>query len=436
MISKYPYTDFNEYNLDWCIKRIRDLTDEWAETHQEWLSVQHSWEEVQTEWANYKKYIDEYFENLDLSQEVSDKIDEMADAGYFSNLFISLFRDEVLGTAATTAGTYTAQWIADNLLQETGYVIDNSLSVQNAAADAKAAGDFIYDINEYLNDIKSELFIYTGPINLISDNSYTAGMLIDYTTGEVNSADAVYGTYDNFFAVSRLHGEKITLTYRNAPNSRIRVWFRTAFYDINHIFISGITGQDAATIPPRAAYCKISTYAAYPAAEASYKLMLEYTNSDLDIAADYSPYFQPYYIYRGLIGKNFDGMKLCVFGDSLAANGSGGTDTWIQMVGDALGFSAVYNRGVGGSRITPGGENIYCYVNAEGDCYNRLAYSTPQTPPSGYTEINANMDGVDRVNTIPADTDILIILAGANDVGNVSADGFTRGAEFPYTALR
>ena len=74
MINKYPYTDFNEYNMDWIIKTVKDLTVQWAETHQEWS-------DVKTEWENYKNYIDNYFDNLDLSQEVSDKIDQMAADG-------------------------------------------------------------------------------------------------------------------------------------------------------------------------------------------------------------------------------------------------------------------------------------------------------------------------------------------------------------------
>lgn len=31
MIKKYPYTDFNEYNLDWIIKEIKDLHKEWSD---------------------------------------------------------------------------------------------------------------------------------------------------------------------------------------------------------------------------------------------------------------------------------------------------------------------------------------------------------------------------------------------------------------------
>ena len=135
MINKYPYTDFNEYNMDWIIKTVKDLTVQWAETHQEWS-------DVKTEWENYKNYIDNYFDNLDLSQEVSDKIDQMAADGYFSDLFNTLFRSDLI----SEAGSVTSAWIADNLLQETGYVIDNSLTVANAAADAKATGDAIANL--------------------------------------------------------------------------------------------------------------------------------------------------------------------------------------------------------------------------------------------------------------------------------------------------
>ena len=145
-INEYPYTNFNEFNLDWLVKTVKDLSVAWAETKTEWG-------DMQTEWTDYKNYIDNYFENLDVSQEISDKIDQMAADGYFNTLLYTVFHD----TVVTEVGSITSAWIADNLLQETGYVIDNSLTVANAAADAKAAGDRIsslednekYNIQEY-----------------------------------------------------------------------------------------------------------------------------------------------------------------------------------------------------------------------------------------------------------------------------------------------
>ena len=46
-----------------------------------------------------------------------------------------------------------ADWLDDHVDPETGYVIDNSLSVEGAAADAKAAGDEIADFKSALTDI-------------------------------------------------------------------------------------------------------------------------------------------------------------------------------------------------------------------------------------------------------------------------------------------
>ena len=169
-IYEYPYTDFNEYNLDWIIKTVKDLSAVWAETQTEWG-------DVQTEWENYKNYIDNYFAQLDLSQEVSDKIDQMAADGYFSDLFNTLFRSDII----TEAGTITSDWIASNLLQETGYVLDKSLTVQNAAADALAAG----------NAIKNSQVISN---NIIDTSALISGYYINAGTGNPASATGWYIT--------------------------------------------------------------------------------------------------------------------------------------------------------------------------------------------------------------------------------------------------
>lgn len=49
---------------------------------------------------------------------------------------------EIITDAATMAPTITT-WLAEHIIQETGYVLDTSLTVANAAADAKAVGDKI-----------------------------------------------------------------------------------------------------------------------------------------------------------------------------------------------------------------------------------------------------------------------------------------------------
>lgn len=93
-------------------------------------------------------FVNNYFNNLDVQQEINNKIDAMAEAGYFDNLFNTLFRTDIINEA----GSVTSAWIAENLLQETGYVIDNSLTVANAAADAKVTGDRITTVKDVFNN--------------------------------------------------------------------------------------------------------------------------------------------------------------------------------------------------------------------------------------------------------------------------------------------
>lgn len=165
MINKYPYTDFNEYNLDWCIQRIRDLTDEWKATHDEWVSVEAAWED-------YKHY----FDNLDVQDEIDAKINKMIADGTFSAI-VEPFFQEAIGDVPQIV----SDWIDDNLMQETGYVIDASLTTANAAADAKAAGDLITDTDATYGAI------ITSP-NLVDNDAWIDDYYINANTGAITAS--------------------------------------------------------------------------------------------------------------------------------------------------------------------------------------------------------------------------------------------------------
>lgn len=277
-------------------------------------------------------------------------------------------------------------------------------------------------VSDYLSAMAEDLFWYKEPINLIS-GGYTKDTYID-ASGQLqpSSGSPTNSTYDEFEVIG---GKRIALTRQSSPNTRIiESSAKFAFYDENHTFISvGSIGQNPIAVPDNAKYARAQCVTPYIIDPESYKVMAEYTDANNTIASEYSPYFPPYYEKASTPGAAYSDKAICVFGDSLAANGSGGTDTWIQRVGDALGFDKVYNRGVGGSRVTAT-ETAYAYVDADGDAYNRVEYSTHQSI-AGYTEINACCSSVDRANTIPTDTDVLLILAGANDVGNTTLADFT-----------
>lgn len=82
MIEKYPYTDFNEYNLDWVIKKIRELAAEWA-------SVKTDWSDMQQAFTDLKNFVEDYFESDHIREVVSDVIDEMAEDGTLLDILIN-----------------------------------------------------------------------------------------------------------------------------------------------------------------------------------------------------------------------------------------------------------------------------------------------------------------------------------------------------------
>lgn len=69
IFQQFPYTNFHEMNLDQLIKIMRQMQDEWAET--------------KNEWASTKEFIDNFFANLDLQDEVDNRINEMLADGSF-----------------------------------------------------------------------------------------------------------------------------------------------------------------------------------------------------------------------------------------------------------------------------------------------------------------------------------------------------------------
>lgn len=121
-------------------------------------------------------YVNTYFDELNLTEEVQTVLDRMAENGSLDELLRPLVGEQIggvvaeqiddavagqiydavagqIGNAIASAlndGTYiqtaVTAWLGEHVDPNTGYVIDNSLSIEGAAADAKAVGDALSNI--------------------------------------------------------------------------------------------------------------------------------------------------------------------------------------------------------------------------------------------------------------------------------------------------
>lgn len=67
MINKYPYTDFHELNLDWFLEEFKKTVDKVTD--------------LDTTVQQFTDFVTNYFDNLDVQQEINKKLDEMAASG-------------------------------------------------------------------------------------------------------------------------------------------------------------------------------------------------------------------------------------------------------------------------------------------------------------------------------------------------------------------
>lgn len=284
MIHEYVYTNMNEYNLDWCIKRIRELSDEWASTKTEWS-------DTKTEWENYKNYIDNYFANLDVSDEINHKLELMAMDGTLTAVIRPIFDDIV----ATVPGVVT-DWLGDHIIQETGYVLDDTLTTQYAAADAKAVGDRLTHDETIMLDMMAEktenlIFLRTADVDHV--NWLAVPMDLDADTYTLSADLSFIGTVPA--------NTNISLLFVHDDNS----------YD--QTYLPYVGGRNSVTITTTAHSKEIRFYSAVSSA-----LSVNYHSVWEDIQlikGDNAVPYKPMYVSNDIVARYDDSENLWPFGD-------------------------------------------------------------------------------------------------------------------------
>lgn len=136
IFRQFPYSNFHDMNMDEIIKIVRQLADDWLAYQVKW---EHLYEDVDSAFNQLKADFNSFIASCDAEfQQYMNSINVEAELRSALTAMIAdgSLRD-ILVPAITTV---TESWLEENIQQPTSPVIDASLSVAGAAADAAAAG--------------------------------------------------------------------------------------------------------------------------------------------------------------------------------------------------------------------------------------------------------------------------------------------------------
>ena len=152
----FPYLDTRDLNLDWLLKNMKQLLQDWAtyqqNMNQSFADLETAVDQFETDMTtafnNLHDYVEDYFDNLDVQQEINNKLDDMRQSG------------ELIQIMQPVISTQTAAWLAEHITNPSNPPIDTSLTVSNAAADAKTVGDWLDFLKTSL--YSSDDILYNG----------------------------------------------------------------------------------------------------------------------------------------------------------------------------------------------------------------------------------------------------------------------------------
>lgn len=74
LFEQFPYTNFHEMNLDWLL--------------QEWLKLSHDFTTISEAFTDLQTFVNNYFDNLDLQEEVNNKLNQMFAEGQLTDVLL------------------------------------------------------------------------------------------------------------------------------------------------------------------------------------------------------------------------------------------------------------------------------------------------------------------------------------------------------------
>ena len=163
----YPYSDFHELNLDWFLYTFKGLLAEW-----EAMGIKFS--DLDAAVKALKAYVMNYFDNLDVQDEINNKIDELVESGQL---------DDIIETTINKIKSVDGQNIAINnfakyrltgdFLQVQGCCIDNNNNIIYALIPTESNSYGETEAVWYKKSLSTFETIRTTTLNTYHTNSMT-----------------------------------------------------------------------------------------------------------------------------------------------------------------------------------------------------------------------------------------------------------------------
>lgn len=180
----------------------------------------------------------------------------------------------VLNGTATDAQVATAvdAWLEDNIAQETGYALDSSLTMSNAAAPADKVGD----LKSAFSKAETEALTYVVCKNLYNSSEDTIGAYINSNGSVVVNGGAANVTGKIYAEI----GRTIYISTNGIPNGVTRV----GYYKADDTWTRNVDSTRTIELANGEAYFRVF-----------YSNTMHYMQFEYDRVTAYEAYFAPYY---------------------------------------------------------------------------------------------------------------------------------------------
>lgn len=199
------YSNFHDDNQDWIVSKIKSIEDTEAHTEELAEAAQASADASQLSAEASQASAEASQLSAEAAQNSASDSQESAEASAASELSAKNYADHI---ADPVSGLVT-DWLNDHVTPTTP-IVDDTLTIAGAAADAKATGDEI-------NELKTNLSTITGNAPIVFTPGYyinTAGSTVDVTSPV--SSGSGYG----YAVINVSEGDMFTVNSSGGSNAR------------------------------------------------------------------------------------------------------------------------------------------------------------------------------------------------------------------------